>query len=429
MKRFWILLLAPILIKVGCDCGGDVEIVFSCPPPEDCFIPKFEDNNEQNIIKGESLQQYSDQVCSFGKTVCDQENKTIKCEKIVYPTKEICDGIDNDCNGEVDDGEHLFVSRFHSQNPCKETQLGVCRDSHAKCVLGDWICIPPTDLYGSEVCDGRDNDCDGETDEDIEERFVYTGPPETLNIGECRAGIQKCEEGKLQNFGMITPINEICGNDDDDDCDGLTDEMENSPESYDFALILDISGSMSSYLYSLNVALCDWASTHRFQNSRFAIVGIAMNPHMGYDYGIGLITDFVDSGQACVVLDSFLGNPGANVPYEYQLDAILKSMTVGDHIDLSWSNTREKKIVMFSDEQPQWIQTQDNIVVIEDKIAEIVESCTTTDTSISIFSPWGATWNIIWDDIVSLCRGYLEYLVFNPQEMIERLNYWFGEEC
>jgi hypothetical protein len=417
------------LTSHGCDCGGEVEISFSCPPVEECFVEYGESNTEKNIVKGKRLQYYADKVCSFGKTVCDEKTEIITCEEIQYPQKEICDGIDNDCNGEIDDGDHLFVSRYNYQNPCKETELGVCKDSHAKCVLGEWICIPPTDLFGNEVCDGKDNDCDGETDEGIEEVFIYTGPPETLNVGECRAGIQTCKEGELKNFGMVTPISEICGNDDDDDCDGLTDEMENMPESYDFALILDISGSMSSYLYSLNIAICDWANTSRFHNSKFAIIGIAMNPYNGNHEGIGMITDFVDSSQACMVLNNFLGSPGANVPYEYQIDAMLNSMTVGDHVDLSWSNTRDRKIVMFSDEQPQWIQTQQNPTVLEDKIQELVQSCTTTNTSISIFSPWGASWNIVWDEIVSQCRGYLEYLVLNPQDMIERLNYWFGEEC
>ena len=432
MKLFWSFLPAILLISSGCDCGGE-EVVFACPQQQECFIHDYEENKEQNIITGERLQYYTDEVCSFGKLTCNVELREIICEGVEYPQREICDGIDNDCNGEIDDGNHLFVSKFDNQNPCKETELGVCKDSHARCVLGDWICIPPQDLYGNEVCDGKDNDCDGEVDEGIEETFVYDGPPETLNVGECRAGVQKCENGRINNFGMVTPISEICGNDDDDDCDGLIDEVENIPESYDFALILDVSGSMSQYLYSLNIALCDWATTTRFQNSRFAIIGIAMNPHDGNDYGIGLITDFVDSIQACQELNNFLAFPGSTAIFEYQMDAILKSMTVGDHIELSWSDTRERKIVMFSDEAPQWIKESNRFGLVlptmEQKIEEIVNACTTTNTTVSVFTTWGAIWNVVWDDIVSYCGGYLEYLVFNPQEMIEKLNYWFGEEC
>jgi hypothetical protein len=433
MRQLWNFLPALFLISNGCDCGGETDITFSCPLSEECFIHYGDENIEQNIITGDRLFYYEQDVCSFGKTVCNQETESITCEGIKYPEKEICDGVDNDCNGEIDDGEHLSVSRFNHQNPCKETEQGVCKDSRAQCILGEWICLPPDNLYGQEICDGKDNDCDGDIDEDIEEEYIYTGPPETLNVGECRAGIKRCENGVLQNFGMVTPINEICGNDDDDDCDGWTDEMETEPESYDFALILDVSGSMYQYLYSLNVALCDWSNTSRFNNSRFAIIGIAMRPDMGNEYGIGLITDFVDSSQACNVLNGFLGNPGVTTAEEYQMDAVLKSMTVGDHIELSWSDTRERKVVMFSDETPQWVyETDENgyiLPTLQDKMGEIINACTTTNTTVSIFSPWGAHWNIIWDDIVSYCGGYLEYLVLDAQEMIERLNYWFGEEC
>lgn len=430
MKLFWSFLLVILLTSHGCDCGGD-EVSFSCPPVEDCYVAYGQPNTESYMITGERLERYTEQVCNFGQTVCDEETQTIVCEGIKYPATEICDGKDNDCNGVIDDGDHLLVSSFNTQNPCRETELGVCKYSDARCVLGDWICIPPHN-YGEEVCDGRDNDCDGEVDEDIPQEFVYVGPPETLNVGECRAGVSVCENGITRNFGMVTPIEEICGNGDDDDCDGLTDELEIEPESYDFALILDVSGSMTQYLYSVNIALCDWANTSRFDNSRFAIVGVAMNPNNGALNGVGLITDFTDSIQACNILNNFLTNTGVTIANEYQLDAILRSMTVGDNIDLTWSNTRQKKIVVFSDEQPQHVYQSVSGVdtpTLEEKLAEIVESCNTTDTSVNIFTPYGMPWNSIWDDITSYCRGYLEYLVFNPFEMVERLNYWFGEEC
>lgn len=430
MKRFWSFLLVLLAISYGCDCGDEVKVSFSCPPPEECFVIYGKENKEKNIITGNKLTDYKNSVCSFGTTSCDERSETITCEGIKYTTEEICDGADNDCNGVVDDPEILFVESFHPQNPCRETEVGVCRNSDAQCIMGEWICIPPSELYGQEVCDGRDNDCDGEIDEDIEEVFVYNGNPQTLNVGECRAGVQKCENGSIETFGMVTPIVEICGNGDDDDCDGLTDEMENDPQSYDFALLLDVSGSMIQYLYSVNFALCDWASTTRLQNSRFSIVAIATSHN---ETGIHLVTDFVDSTQACQALDSFLLNVGGTVSYEFQLDAILRSMTVGDDLDLSWSGNREKRIVLFTDEEPQWqFEGEMNNIsfpTLEEKILEITESCSTTNTTISVFSPWGVHWNVVWDEIVSFCGGYLEYLVFSPQQMIERLNYWFGEEC
>jgi Putative metal-binding motif len=62
--------------------------------------------------------------------------------------KEVCDFIDNDCNGKVDDG---------ARETCG---VGLCRRESASCFAA---CVPGTPLR--EVCDGFDDDCDGQTDE------------------------------------------------------------------------------------------------------------------------------------------------------------------------------------------------------------------------------------------------------------------------
>ncbi|RMG18387.1 MAG: hypothetical protein D6729_07130, partial [Deltaproteobacteria bacterium] len=69
---------------------------------------------------------------------------------------ELCDGIDNDCNGIVDDG---VMPMACTVNGCSGTQR--CLEGGT----GEWgFCIP--DNPQTEVCDGIDNDCDGQTDED-----------------------------------------------------------------------------------------------------------------------------------------------------------------------------------------------------------------------------------------------------------------------
>ncbi len=53
----------------------------------------------------------------------------------------------------------------------------------------------------------------------------YTGPPNTENVGICKAGIQTCVNGQWGAcVGEVLPQAEICGNDKDENCDGNIDE-------------------------------------------------------------------------------------------------------------------------------------------------------------------------------------------------------------
>lgn len=72
-----------------------------------------------------------------------------------------CDGLDNDCDGAVDEEQDLGRLK-----PCT-SQDGVCKGKFQRCSAGKWLdCNTPLFQAADFSCDGLDNDCDGSVDED-----------------------------------------------------------------------------------------------------------------------------------------------------------------------------------------------------------------------------------------------------------------------
>jgi hypothetical protein len=74
------------------------------------------------------------------------------------PSPELCDSLDNNCNGAVDDNPTDVGQR------CTQG-VGACQASGLTVCDGRLFCTAQPGAPGTEVCDNTDNDCDGATDE------------------------------------------------------------------------------------------------------------------------------------------------------------------------------------------------------------------------------------------------------------------------
>ncbi len=96
---------------------------------------------------------------------------------VVY--EEVCDGLDNNCNGLIDEG-------FGVGTPCDGDDDDFCADGVLVCAPdGGTQCIETTPPVRDEICDGLDNDCNGLTDEGL---FI---PCESA----CGRSIRRCVDG------------------------------------------------------------------------------------------------------------------------------------------------------------------------------------------------------------------------------------------
>ena len=182
--------------------------------------------------------------CTDGLLECDPsdpDHLRVRCNTnpggSLYPTNpppsEVCDGLDNDCDGLID--EDFFVGA-----PC--TGIGVCQDGTYECSGPNAFRCNTTHPQGSryegsaERCDGLDNDCDGLADEGFTVNEATGQPIVCPGIGECDPGLLECETysttrcNTLPSGSFYQGTPEICDGL-DNDCDGSTDEDYNVGQS------------------------------------------------------------------------------------------------------------------------------------------------------------------------------------------------------
>jgi hypothetical protein len=176
------------------NCDGLIDVGATCNEGKECV------NGECTFCYDNDGDEYSS--CSGD---CDDTNADVRPN-----ATEICNGIDDDCNGAVDDG---CIPCYDNDHDGYTTCAGDCDDTNAD--------VHPA---ATEICNGIDDDCTGEID-----YGAICGDGEGCIDGTCTACVDGDGDGWSNCFdcddsdASISPgATEIC-NGIDDNCDGQID--------------------------------------------------------------------------------------------------------------------------------------------------------------------------------------------------------------
>jgi len=279
---------------------------------------------------------------------------------------EVCDGIDNNCNFEIDEaGAAGCIPYYQDQD---QDGFGVLETGECLCAPeGSWTAVkwgdcadgdPDLSPGATEICDDLDNDCDQVQDEGCDEdgddfcniHIETVGIPSIcpLGPGDCHDGSPAVNPGALEDPGDGV----------DNDCDGETDEAMVCPgpctghtvDAYLCALEMCFGPLIQSASFSSptgdNIDSA-WAAVEHFGD-----VGNDLAPWAGTSYGLlasgpatgtSHTTDLPGGGSA--------GDPYANDGYttydnvEFQINLTAPANAIGFSIDY----------IFFSEEYHDWV--------------------------------------------------------------------------
>ena len=345
-----IIYIIPLILLLFSACDEDMLVRLECRSGEIRHC-----DYEGNIYEDPTQIRKHFGACQTGTSTCSRQGIWGPCEGAVGPSAEICDGLDNNCNGGIDEEfpEQQQLCGFIEN---VSYGIGICSPGVMTCDNGTLYCdghVGPSD----EVCDGLDNDCNGSVDESLANSTAivcYDGPEGTMGIGECRAGIRYCTDGGFDGpcDRQITPRQEICDNL-DNDCDGEIDEGFDT-RGVDLVFVLDISGSFNDEIESMIQGIAPLLDDPITSTFRFGLiaVGTAPNGEMRQPYMYAsFVSNFVPADQFLHMLENARTIQSAGA--EPTIDTMM--WTMDGTYPFSWRPNAQKVVITMTDEQAQTI--------------------------------------------------------------------------
>lgn len=174
-----------------------------------------------------------DAICCNGDqcgTDCDDTRAEVR-----PGATEACNGLDDDCDGDVDEGVAIegYVDRDRDLHGDPDSPMTACAGTVGFSALSDDCDDEDVAVHGAQVelCDGKDNDCNGNVDEASESATWYLDqdgdgfghPAVTLESCEVQPGYSLLATDCDDLDESVSPIaTELC-NGRDDDCNGIAD--------------------------------------------------------------------------------------------------------------------------------------------------------------------------------------------------------------